>query len=766
MQMAILAMLCGVLLVQHSDTLPNPLVLGALAVLATALRIAGCPRHRPAQALLGVAIALVAGMLYTTLRAQARVDDLLAPALDTQTLALTGQVVGLPQRSGAGVRFGFRPEPASVPLPAQLAVSWYPARGDAQPVPAFGPGQRLTLTLRLRRHHSNFNPGGFDYAGWQFARGVGGGAYVRGGALVPGGTRGPGERIDAVRDRIRARIATLLDPPTAALVTAMAVGDQGGIDAAQWHILRATGTAHLVAISGLHVSIVAGLAGVLAGGLWRRIPALALRLPAQRAAICAAALAALAYATLAGFGVPVTRAVLMVLIASAALLCARRLPARHVLVLALGGVVIYDPWAVLAAGFWLSFGAVAALVLVLAGRREAPSRVGGLVRAQWGISLVTAPLLLSLFGAVSLVAPLANLVAIPLVTVAVVPWVLGGVLSGTDGPILLAGAVLAQAMDVLEIAAGWSWASWSHGEAPQVLVALAVAGGVWLLLPHATPLRILGALAMVPMLLWVPARPPVGHFEATVIDVGQGLAVHVRTHHHDLLYDTGRTYYRGGDAGERIVVPYLRATATRQLDMLVLSHGDNDHVGGAISVVGALPVVRRVAGEGVDGAGLALDGQCAAGTTWTWSGVAFAWLHPPAGARLTRDNNRSCVLHVRGAGGSLLLPGDIESGIEATLVSAGAVPSSTVVVAPHHGSKSSSSRSFIAAVGASQVVFASGRGNPFGHPVEAVVARWAASGARTWRTDRDGAVHFSFDADRVRAAALAPVRRRYWHGVP
>ncbi|MCB1960370.1 MAG: DNA internalization-related competence protein ComEC/Rec2 [Rhodocyclaceae bacterium] len=763
MQMAILAALCGVLLVQHSADLPDAALLGVLVATTAALRWRIFARRGLARLVLTLLLGLAIGALYTTVRAQWRMDDLLASTLDGHTMTIDGEVVGLPRHSGEGMRFTFAPDPAEVTLPALLALSWYPPRAAEAPLPSFGPGQRMRLTLRLRRHVSHFNPGGFDYAGWQFARGIGGGGFVREAVLLDGGSRGPGQRIDALRDRLCARIATVLDAPSAALVSALAIGDQSAIDAQQWRVLRTTGTAHLVAISGLHVSIVAALAAVLTGGLWRRMPALALRLPAQRAALCAATLAALGYGALAGFGIPVTRAVLMVTVATSALLVARRVPARQVLLLALAGVVGFDPWAVLSAGFWLSFGAVAALMLALTGRRGAPSRAVGFARAQWGITLVTAPLLLCLFGAMSLVAPLANAIAIPVVSVGVVPWVLAGVLSGIDAPLHVAAAVMDALFALLEMMADWPWAQWTQAEAPLALVALALVGGVWLLLPRGTPLRALGAVAMLPMLLWSPPRPPPGRFEATVLDVGQGLAVHVRTRRHELLYDSGRAYFRGGgDAGERVVAPYLRAVGVGRVDRLVLSHDDNDHVGGAGSVIDAVPVVRTSVGEGVAVIGLPSPERCVAGTGWDWDGVRFAWLHPLGDALIERDNNRSCVLYVHGPGASLLLPGDIEARIEADLLRR-ALPASRVVVAPHHGSKTSSSAAFVAASAADHVIFASGRNNPFGHPAKAVVARWSAAGAQIWRTDADGAVHVRFADDGIDVSAQAPLRRRYWH---
>ena len=758
-------LLLGILFVQLGPALPPLAALAAMLGLSVIAR-----RWQGAQrgifgALVLLAIGFAVGAGYTTIRAQWRLADFLAPTYEGQTVTLNGHVSGLPERVSDGVRFTFVPDPSeadAVRLPKRLALSWYPSRRAPAAVPGFGPGQRMRLSVRLRRHVSQFNPGGFDYAGWQFARGVGGGGSVRGGELLPERVDTLQTAIDRWRDSIRHGISAAA-PAQAGLLTAIAVGDQSGVSDAQWETLRATGTAHLVAISGLHVSIVAALAAALLSVLWRRVPRAALWLPTQRAAVIGAALAGLGYGALAGFGVPVTRAVIMLLVAAIAVFSARRVAAGDVLALALGGVLIFDPWAVVSGGFWLSFGAVAALLLVLAGRHGPMGSAAKFLRAQWGVTLLGAPLLLTWFGQISLVAPIANALAIPVVTMAVVPPVLVASVTGLAWPAALAGTVVDWLLTALDVMAAWPWAMASRAQAPLALVVLALAGMVWLLLPRGTPLRLAGAMLALPLALWTPARPLAGAFEATVLDVGQGLAIHIRTHAHDLLYDTGRAYYRGNDAGARIVVPYLRARGIAALDMLVVSHSDNDHAGGAGSVLAALPVTRFIAGEGVEMSARGVDAPCLAGTTWTWDGVRFAWLHPRRGDAATRDNNRSCVLHISAEGGSMLIPGDIEARVEGEIAERGDWPKSEVVVAPHHGSRSSSSAALIDAVAADAVVFSAGYGNHFGHPAPDVVERWQRAGSRIWRTDSEGAVSFQIDGNGVRARGHRAETRRYWH---
>lgn len=761
--MATLGVLLALLLVQWQASLLPPGGCVLLVAIAGALVFAGRRvSHWGLRQAVCLALGVAIGFAYGNLRAQARLADRLDAALDGATLTLVGQVRTLVQHRADGLRFQFAPSTRIAGVPGRIAVSWYP--DDAVPVPPLLPGQRVVIELRLKRARGSLNPGGGDYAAHLLADGVGAVGYVRTlERLVAPLADDPAARIDRWRDHVRRRIAHSVPADTAGLLTAIAVGDQSGIGEVQWTTLRNTGTAHLVAISGLHVSIVSLLAGGLCGGLWRRMPRAVLWLPAQRAGLIAAALAALVYGALAGFGVPVTRSLLMVWIVCAAWLLARRPAPGRVLLTAMLGVMLFDPWCVLAAGFWLSFGAVAALLLVLSGRRGRGGRAGAFARAQLAVTVLTAPLLLVLFGQVSLVSPLANALAIPLVSVVVVPLSLLGALLPIDGALQLAAWAMGRLMEVLAWAGAWHGAVWTWATPPVSLVMLALTGTAWALLPRGTPWRALGWLGWVPALLWSPIRPAPGTFKAQVLDVGQGLAVHVRTASHDVLYDAGPSYYRGGDAGARHVVPYLQHLGVRRLDLMVVSHDDKDHAGGAGSVLAAVDVRSLAVGEGVRLDAAVPARPCRADTAWSWDGVVFRWLHPAAGGAFRNDNDRSCVLHISAPGGALLLTGDIEARVERDLAQAGRWPRSEVVVAPHHGSKSSSSDALVDALGAHAVVFSSAWGNAFGHPAPSVVARWEAAGAQPWRTDTQGSVWVRIDASSVRLGAEAAEHPRYWH---
>jgi len=751
----------GVLWVQHLAALP-PLWMPVAGVVATA-----CVRYRWRRGLIAlgasIALGLSLGAGYASLRAQLRLDDLLASSLDGENVTLSGTVIGLPEHDADGDRFVLvpdrgTPEPA---LPGRIRLSWYAGASVPEAPPRLSPGDRVTLVAKLRRPTSQFNPGGFDHAGWYLAQGIGAKGFVRSGTRV---APGPDMSIDGVRDRLRGWIHRESNPLVAPLLVAMSVGDQSAISDAQWTVLRNTGTAHLVAISGLHVSIVAFLAAGLVGLVWRRVPWLVLRIPTGRAAIVAGMVVAIAHGALAGYGIPVMRAVIMLSVAALAGWCTRRPASGRVLLLALVSVLIVDPWAVLSAGFWLSFGAVAALMLVLAGRALPMGRAAQFLRSQWGIGLLSAPMLMAAFGQLSLVAPLANLIAIPVVSLLVVPALLLASACHSVALLAVAGGLIEGLMAVLSAMASWPMAAWSGAVPATLLLLVAALGTMILLLPRGTPMRGAGLAMLVVVLAWSPARPDAGQFDLRVFDVGQGLAVRVRTRTHDLMYDAGRSYFRGGDAGQSVVLPALRYEGIGRLDRLVLSHDDSDHTGGARSLLDGLVVEHLTAGAGVRLEGRDTD-ACASGEAWVWDGVRFEWQHPAAGDMSDDDNNRSCVLLVRGIVGSVLLTGDIQRQAEARLVARGLTPVS-VVIAPHHGSKSSSSEALIAAARPQHVVFSAGLDNSYGHPAAAVVERWSNAGARSWNTANAGMIDIHWRGDAAVVLPYAEAHRRYWHRVP
>lgn len=692
--------------------------------------------------------------------------------MERQDIELVGQVVELPQRFDRGQRFLFESAAPPAGIPHRIQLSWYQA-GKGAPDPAVMPraGETWRLKVRLRQPHGNLNPHGFDYEAWAIARGIGAIGYVRPSNGNQRLSANPGNLsawLDQQREQIRARFALVLpDSPWRGILVALCIGDQAAIPRNQWQLFGQTGVTHLMSISGLHVTMIAALAGWLLSFGWRRVGWLALRLPAQKAAVLAGACVAGFYVMLAGCGVPAQRTFYMLAVAALGLWLGRGTQARRTLLLALFCVVLIDPWAVLAAGFWLSFIAVAALLLVSAAGDE-PGRWREWLRAQWAVTLLSLPVLLGLFQQFSLVSPLANAIAIPVISLLVTPLALLFAVLPFPSLAELANLLLGWLMSGLEGLAALPHAVWQQAAPPWWLVVLASLGFIWALLPRGTPARYVGLLCLLPLVTWQPLRPSFGQAELTVLDVGQGLAVHVRTATHDLLFDTGPQYAPDLDAGMRIVLPYLRAEGTRRVDMLVVSHEDKDHSGGVDSVLTGLPVLTLRSSEPVEYPGLTGSSQrqpCRSGENWDWDGVHFEFLHPPAEWSAKGGNDRSCVLRVNTAGASALLTGDVEWAAEQSLLREAALrlPAS-IVIAPHHGSRSSSHADFVAATQPRAVVFANGYLNRFQHPSPEVVARYVEEGASTFRSDHAGALRFVLSRQGYTGpVAERALRRRYWH---
>jgi competence protein ComEC len=428
-------------------------------------------------------------------------------------------------------------------------------------------------------------------------------------------------------------------------------------------------------------------------------------------------------------------------------------PSR-VLALAALVVTLADPWAVLSPGFWLSFGAVASIFYVMALRAGRHGKLAGVFAEQLAVTAGMMPMLLALFQQFSLVSPLANAIAIPVVSLVVVPLSIAGAFLPLPFLLDAAHAIMLALMSPLERLADLPMAMLESHEPAAWTVVAGVAGCAWLLAPRGVPLRSLGAVWMAPMFTVVPAAPGEGEAWLDVLDVGNGLAVVVRTAHHALAYDTGPAWSNDADSGSRIVVPFLRGEGIRALDGVIVSHADDDHSGGAISIAAArapgwlLTSVR--AGDPIHVA-FERSIRCEAGERWSWDGVGFSILHPAASAysetARRKENDRGCVLKVAAGAASALLAADVEARSEAEMISRDAlVLRSDVLVVPHHGSRTSSTPAFIDAVAPRDAIFTVGYRNRFGHPHPAVVARYLSRGIRAWRSDRDGALRVRLSA--------------------
>ncbi|MGQ0578536.1 MAG: DNA internalization-related competence protein ComEC/Rec2 [Betaproteobacteria bacterium] len=705
----------------------------------------------------------------------------LAPALpdswEGRDIELSGVIAAMTQPAERGVRFVFDVERAHTPgaeVPPRISLTWYQAADTAQ-LPDLHPGQHWRLSARLRRPHGNANPGGFDFEAWMLERGIRAVGYVRTdrpSTLVVVRVNRPAYVLERAREAVRARLLRALDGrPYAGVIVALAVGDQRAIPPSQWRVFTRTGVNHLMSISGLHITMVASLAYLLVLRLWRRSESLTLRLPAARAAAAAGLAAAVAYAALSGFAVPAQRTVFMLAIVAVALWLGRMTRPLVVLAAAAALVIIVDPMAVISAGFWLSFGAVAVIMLAGGGRIGRFSWLGAWARTQWAVTLALVPLLLAMFQQVSLVSPIANAVAIPMVSLVVVPLTLLAAVVPFDGLAYAAHAVMSLCMSLLETLDRVPDAAWQQHAPPPWAVPLAMLGALWMLLPRGFPSRWVGAGLMLPLFLWLPPRPSPGELWLTVLDVGQGLAVVARTREHALLYDTGPAFSDQVSAGERIVVPYLRASGVRRLDGVIVSHDDLDHSGGALAVLQAMPVqwmFSPLSALHPVSEAAAVARRCRAGERWDWDGVAFEMLHPEGesyNASDIKDNDRSCVLRIVSPYGAVLLPADIERRSEIELLrSSSAHLSAEVLIAPHHGSRTSSTAEFVRAVAPRLVVFTVGYRNRFGHPHPAVVRRYREQGSELLRTDLAGAVLVRMSSSGIETSGWRQTERRYWQG--
>jgi competence protein ComEC len=768
-RVAALGFALGVFLLQRQAELPGAGVLaclGGLTALAAVAFVRRVPRVLAAAAAFVAFAAL--GFAWSAVRAHARLADRLDPALEGADIVVTGVVAGLPQAFERGVRFDFDVEAPATGVPRRISLAWYGFAAedpDAVPVSA---GERWRFTVRLRRPHGTVNPHGFDYEAWLLERGVRATGYVREpGKRLDGLVMRTPYLIDRLRGNARERmLAALPGRPYAGVLVALAIGDQQAIDSRQWQLFARTGVSHLMSISGLHVTMIAGAFAALVSFLWRRREALALALPAQKAAALAGFLAALGYCLVSGFAVPAQRTLYMVGVVACALWLGRATSASRVLAAALLAVLALDPWAVLAPGFWLSFAAVAVIFHVSTGYTERPHWLLQWGRVQWAVTVGLAPLMLVLFQQVSIVSPLANALAIPLVSFVVTPLALAGAALPLEWPLLLGHWILEAMMAALGWLAALPSAMWrQHAPLPWT-VPLALLGIAWLLLPRGFPARGLGAVLAAPMFAVLPPAPGAGELWVTVLDVGQGLAVVARTEHHALLYDAGPAFNASADSGARVVLPYLRGEGVARLDALVVSHDDRDHSGGAESVIDGMPVALLWSSLPEDHA---LRSErtphraCAAGSGWEWDGVAFEFLHPAAPASEGRANNRSCVLRIAAPGGRVLLSGDIERAAERELLRrVPALLQADVLIVPHHGSATSSSAEFVETVAPRFAVFTVGYRNRFGHPREDVLERYRGAGSALLRTDAAGAIEMRLAAGSLRVESERDRSRRYW----
>jgi competence protein ComEC len=748
-----LSFLAGLLLVQQLPALPDSRWLMACGMGAA---IMACLRYWR-----GLFFTL--GLLWAVVFATARLADRLPESLEGIDIPVQGVIVDLPAQDERRTRFDFVVTGTQKKLPAKLRISWY------YPDQAIKAGQHWSFTVKLKRPHGSLNPGGFDYERRLFTEGIGATGYVRPHPKsVLLGRDSAWTRIAVWRQDISDRLSALLNShPQLALIKALTIGDGDSITQTQWEVFQKTGTTHLVVISGSHVGLIAGLIYFLVLKLWAWTGLLAW--PPQRAAALAAMLAAVVYAGLAGFSVPAQRAVIMLVIVMLAIILQRNTRPFHTLAIALFAVLAFDPLAVLSAGFWLSFLAVGVIVYAVAGRLGKPGYFLEMLKINWATSVGLSPLLLLFFQQVSLISPLANFIAVPVIGLLAVPLSLLAVLLMYVSP-LVAGALLSVADTILQglwwllvQMADLPWAAMNHAPPSIWALLFALPGILLLLAPAGIPagLRWLSLAMFLPLLFTAPQNPKTGAIKMTLLDVGQGLSVIVQTANHWLVYDTGGKFSAESDSGQSTLLPFLGRNGANKIDKLIISHGDNDHIGGAASLLRGMPaeqVLTSVPGQLSAYAPV----MCAAGQAWTWDKVRFSIISPQQAFASKNDN--SCVLKIQSEQGAALLTGDIEAAAEAWLVKTqGDQLKAKILIAPHHGSKSSSTLGFLQAVHPEYVLIPAGYRNQFGHPHPEVLPRYRQIDAHWLTSANSGAITVDVKNGSWTVSPMRGTKSHYWN---
>ncbi len=684
------------------------------------------------------------GALWAFFYANNVFNDRLSPELVGQDLIIRGMVISVPEQDDRRLSFLFSPDNTSFPeLPSKLKLNWYKPFYHNLHL-----GEKWQLTVRLKAARGMMNPGSFDYEGWLFQQQIGGTGYVRNNFNNKLLTSSPPFSVDRFRQSLVDYLSiNFPDSNNLGLLQGLTTGIRHNISDKQWRVLRLSGTSHLLAISGLHIGLAAALGFFCFKWLWSRRAQNLFILASKEAGAIGGFFAALFYAAMAGFSIPSQRALIMVAILMLSLLIRRPVAISSVLALSLLIILLHDPLAILSVGLWLSFSAVAIILFISQHRFPDP-------RWQWAkihtlIAFGLTPLLLLFFMQTSLIAPIANFIAVPVVSILVVPLLLlSSLFIWLFDPISnvlfqLADFIFSLLWPFLDSLASLSFSHWSRPALPLFYWLSIIIGTILLLTPRHFPAKWLGLIALLPLIFYSPNRPNKDEFWFTLLDVGQGLSAVIETKNHTLIFDTGPKFSDSFNTGTAVIKPFLQQQGIRHIDTLIVSHGDNDHIGGAIPLINDIDTssVLSSVPELLPDATL-----CTSGQSWQWDGVSFAVLHPHHDDQ-GRENNLSCVLKVSIGEHSVLLTGDIESPAERLLVERyRSILPSTILIAPHHGSKTSSSVNFINAVSPEIVLFPVGYHNRYGFPKEEVVNRYRAKKVLFFDSAQSGAIQFKFTA--------------------
>ncbi|MBK8815045.1 MAG: DNA internalization-related competence protein ComEC/Rec2 [Methylococcaceae bacterium] len=747
----VLCFLTGILAVQHLTALPE---IGFQAYIFCSAVIAAGMRCWKG-------VFFLTGIVWAIFFASIRLNDRLPEHLAGIDVEIQGMIADIPEHESNHIRFNLKVETAEKAVPSELRLTWY------YPDQVVKAGQRWQFTVRLKPPHGNFNPGGFDYERWLFVEGIGATGYIRTKPepkMLSEGSLLNGFAVwrQAIADRLTQTSATCDSLP---MIKALTIGDGDSLSPQQWEVFRKTGTTHLMVISGSHIGLIAALVYLMTIKLWSRTGIMAWS-PQKVAALSALAIAFI-YAGLTGFSVPAQRAALMIAIAMLAIVSQRNTRPYSILALALFGVLLVDPLVVLSPGFWLSFIAVSLIIYTLGGRLKKPGFFLGAFKINWVTSIGLSPLLLFFFQQVSIISPLANLIAVPIIGIVIVPLALSATLL-----LFVVPAIAEKLFYVTDLALQGLWwmlakmaelplATISHSQPSWWALGFAVPGIIVLFTPKGMPSRWLGLVMLCPLVFTENEKIAPGTAELTLLDVGQGLSAVVQTANHTLVYDTGAKFSSTSDSGQSVVLPYLRSRGIEQVNTLIVSHGDNDHIGGASSLIETIETGTILTSVPQQLSKYTPVG-CKAGQSWVWDKVVFTILSPESG-QLSSENNNSCVLQIRSKQGSALLPGDIEAETESRLVETyGDKLKSNVLIAPHHGSQTSSTPGFLSAVQPNVILIPAGYRNQFGHPHEDVIRRYRDLPAEFFNNTQNGAVILKLDKQ-PKVQSWRDVEGKYWN---
>ena len=766
----IISFLFGILLLQQLSILPS-IYWCWLLILISGLPFIAKPYR--------ITLLFIIGFLWALLRAHWVLDIVLPPEMQGKDVLVTGVVASIPVDDTRKRRFEFDIETLEFNHNQQMPIgkvrlSWYHKRRSTDKnYLKLKAGQRWQFWLRLKQPHGFINPGGFDYEGWLYSKKIRATGYVRINSKKKQFAKNLDDQASgynvlrlrqALHDKL---IQTTSKTDFGGILIALAMGERTGITKEQWRVFRATGTSHLVAISGLHIGLLAGFVFFIVLRIWPYLGASALKIASPRAAALSALLIAGFYAALSGFAIPSQRALIMLSIVMLSIFWRHKVQSAQVLSLALLAVLLLDPIAVLSPGFWLSFAAVSIIGLAAFGRLTVDKSWKIWGRLQWRISMALIPLLLFLFQQASLVSPIANLFAIPIVSFLTVPLVLFASSIVSLFPSIasvlysFADATLSILWWLLAYLAETSFSQW-HSVKPDILsLCLASLGFILLLTPKGWPAKYLGLFLILPLLWPRSDLPQQGEVEVTLLDVGQGLAAVVQTNKHSLLFDTGPKFSKSFDTGSAVVVPFIRDKNIGKLDMLIVSHKDNDHSGGLKSIRNEVEVGQLVTSYDTEG-----SERCYAGQNWSWDGVLFEILNPASSLEYKNRNNGSCVLRVSVGNESLLLSADIEKIAEKQLINTryGQLKS-TYLVSPHHGSKTSSSQRFLDAVNPDYIFIPVGFMNRYRMPHSSVLQRYKNKNVSILETYKTGAISvlFGHKSSNKIPQQYRKESRKYWN---